>query len=88
MALPCPCCGYLTLTEAVAYEICPVCCWEDDGQDDPRADEVWGGPNGRLSLTAARENFRRISAKSLRCFTSGEEWRRADLMRAWPPRWA
>lgn len=39
------------------FETCPVCCWEDDGQDDPHADEVWGGPNGRLSLTQARTNY-------------------------------
>ena len=31
---PCPCCGYLTLDERGGYEICPVCYWEDDGQDD------------------------------------------------------
>ena len=34
-----------------------MCRWEDDGQDDPAADEVRGGPNGCLSLTNARENF-------------------------------
>jgi hypothetical protein len=63
---PCPCCGYLTLRERGGYAICPVCFWEDDGQDDPHADEVWGGPNGRLSLTAARENYRRIGASEER----------------------
>ena len=26
----CPCCGYLTLNERGAYDICPVCFWEDD----------------------------------------------------------
>ena len=54
----CPCCGYLTLTERGGYEICCLCNWEDDGQDDPRADEVWGGPNGAYSLARARHNFR------------------------------
>ncbi len=54
----CPCCGYPTLEERGGYEICELCGWEDDGQDDPHADEVWGGPNGSLSLTAARENFK------------------------------
>ncbi|WTX00570.1 CPCC family cysteine-rich protein [Streptomycetaceae bacterium NBC_01309] len=39
------------------YEICPECGWEDDGQDDSTADEVWGGPNGRLSLTQARDEY-------------------------------
>jgi hypothetical protein len=34
-----------------------VCWWLDDGQDEADADVVRGGPNGRLSLTAARANF-------------------------------
>lgn len=53
----CPCCGYMTVAERGGFEICPVCFWEDDGQDDPDADVVMGGPNGRLSLTQARDNF-------------------------------
>lgn len=55
----CPCCGYPTLTERGNYEICSLCHWEDDGQDNPRADERWGGPNGNYSLTEARLNFSR-----------------------------
>lgn len=54
----CPCCGYPTLTERGGYEICELCGWEDDGQDDPHANEVWGGPNGRYSLAEARSNFK------------------------------
>ena len=38
-------------------EICKVCFWEDDGQDDHDADDVRGGPNGTLSLRQARLNF-------------------------------
>jgi hypothetical protein len=53
----CPCCGYPTLEERGIYEICFLCWWEDDGQDDRDADEVRGGPNGRYSLTQARLNF-------------------------------
>ncbi|MFD7877305.1 CPCC family cysteine-rich protein [Streptomyces sp. NPDC059766] len=53
----CPCCGFVTLAERAMYAICPVCFWEDDGQDDHDADECRGGPNGRLSLTEARRNF-------------------------------
>ena len=52
----CPCCRYYTL-EGEGNEVCPVCYWEDDGQDDLHADEVWGGPNADLSLTQARINF-------------------------------
>lgn len=63
---PCPCCGFITLEDRAHYDICPVCFWEDDGQDDEHADEVWGGPNHSLSLTAARENFARIGASDQR----------------------
>src|SRR5207253_839828 len=60
---PCPCCRHLTLWKAGHnYEICPVCFWEDDGQDDSDADVVRGGPNGRLSLTEARRSYREIGA--------------------------
>ncbi len=50
----CPGCGFPTLSERGVYEICEVCNWEDDNQDDPNADEVWGGPNYELSLTENR----------------------------------
>lgn len=53
----CPCCRFFTLDARAAYEICSVCFWEDDGQDDPDADDIRGGPNGALSLTAARTNY-------------------------------
>jgi hypothetical protein len=55
---PCPCCGYPMLSERGGYEICRLCNWEDDGQDDPHSEEVWGGPNGSYSLVQARSNFR------------------------------
>ncbi len=58
----CPCCRHLTLDERSANEICAVCFWEDDGQDDHDADEVRGGPNGHLSLTQARRNFAEMGA--------------------------
>jgi hypothetical protein len=59
----CPCCGYPTLEERAAYDVCFLCTWEDDGQDDPRADEVWGGPNGDRSLTYARQQFKQYLAQ-------------------------
>lgn len=46
----CPCCGFPTLEELRGYEICELCDWEDDGQDDPYANQVLGGPNGDYSL--------------------------------------
>lgn len=56
-SIACPCCKYLTLTSRGAFDLCPVCGWEDDGQDDADADTVRGGPNGLLSLESARRNF-------------------------------
>lgn len=64
-AVRCPCCHYRTLPERGHYDICPVCFWEDDGQDDHDADEVFGGPNGDLSLTQARLNFAAYGASDL-----------------------
>ena len=55
----CPCCGYPTLSEAAAYDICELCDWEDDGQGEAEADDVRGGPNGAYSLSEARRNFRK-----------------------------
>ncbi len=53
----CPGCGYPTLSERGGYEICDVCNWEDDGQDEKHANEVWGGPNYGLALTENRLNI-------------------------------
>jgi hypothetical protein len=55
----CPCCGYPTLYGRGGWGICELCDWEDDGQDDSHANEVWGGPNGKYSLAEARSNFRK-----------------------------
>ena len=41
----CPCCGYPTLGDRGMDEICYLCSWEDDGQDES------------LSLSRAREKF-------------------------------
>ena len=54
----CPCCGYPTLSERAAYEICELCNWEDDGQGDQDAEEVLGGPNSDYLLSEARQNFK------------------------------
>lgn len=59
MRVTCPCCGYPTIA-GDSYEICYLCSWENDGQDDAHADEVWGGPNHGYSLTEARLNFERF----------------------------
>jgi hypothetical protein len=51
----------MTLPERGNYDYCPVCWWEDEGQDDPYAHEFWYGPN-RTSLSVARANYLRIGA--------------------------
>lgn len=61
-SLPCPCCYHLTISERGGFEICPVCSWEDDGQDDKDAAVVRGGPNGLKSLAEGRANFRAFGA--------------------------
>src|SRR6266513_6347952 len=53
----CPCCGYPTLGARGGYQICYLCWWEDDGQDDHNAEEILGGPNADFSLERARRNF-------------------------------
>jgi Cysteine-rich CPCC len=53
----CLCCGHRTLSAPGVFDLCPVCWWQDDGQDESDADVVRGGANGLLSLTAARANF-------------------------------
>jgi len=58
----CPCCGCTTLYKRMGFEICPVCAWEDDGQDDDDADVVRGELNGELSLTKARLNYKEFGA--------------------------
>jgi hypothetical protein len=62
MKVPCPCCRSLTLDKRADDEICKVCFWHDDGQDDDEAERVWGGPNGSLSLTQARVNYKAFGA--------------------------
>jgi len=53
----CPCCGFRTLDSRGQFDVCVVCWWEDDGQDNERADEAPGGPNDDISLSKARANF-------------------------------
>jgi hypothetical protein len=58
----CPCCYFVTLRDRGGDDICPVCFWQDDGQDDHDADEVRGGPNRSLSLRDARLNYNATGA--------------------------
>jgi hypothetical protein len=58
----CPCCGCKTLQVPNAMGLCPVCWWEDDGQEDADACEVRLTVNGQISLAEARSNYARIGA--------------------------
>jgi len=58
----CPCCGRKTLEAPGALVLCPVCWWEDDGQEDADANEIRHTVNGSLSLSEARENYTRFGA--------------------------
>ncbi len=53
----CPCCGYKTLEAPDAMGLCPICWWEDDGQEDADAGEVRLTVNGHLSLNEARKYY-------------------------------
>jgi hypothetical protein len=53
----CPCCGYRTIGERGNYDICKVCWWEDDGQDNRHSEQVMGGPNYGISLVMGRYNY-------------------------------
>jgi len=53
----CPCCGFLTLESKAILELCDICYWEDDGQDNHNADFLIGGPNLSYTLSESRANF-------------------------------
>jgi hypothetical protein len=58
----CPCCGYKTLEAPNALGLCPVCWWEDDGQEDSDASDVRLTVNGQLSLNEARAHYTQCGA--------------------------
>jgi hypothetical protein len=45
-----------------ALALCPVCWWEDDGQEDSDASEVRLTVNGELSLEEARAYYSKCGA--------------------------
>ncbi len=61
---PCPCCGYLTMSDSNrgTFEICPVCFWEDD--DVQFTDINYEGGANELSLRESRQNFKKFGASS------------------------
>ncbi len=57
----CPVCMHFTLDEVAAYDICPVCFWEDDGTTS----EHGFSPNG-ISLAEGQENYKKFGASKER----------------------
>ena len=51
----CPCCGRYRFKEKGAYEICPVCGWEDDPVQ--RRDPDFAGGANALSLNKAIQKY-------------------------------
>ena len=56
----CPLCGYPTLNSRSRHDICYICKWQDDGQDEEEKNEVRGGPNGEYSIDSYRIKFSRL----------------------------
>ncbi len=54
--LRCPCCGQHFFSEKNAFEICPVCGWEDDRVQ--REDPDFAGGANKMSLNEAKKAFR------------------------------
>ncbi len=66
----CACCGYPTIEEPQTLEVCYLCLWKDNGQDDPHANEYWRGAYYGLTLSAAREHF----AAYVACFDDSSRY--------------
>jgi hypothetical protein len=63
---PCPCCFSPALPGRASFEICVFCGWQDDGQNDDDANEIFGGPNGNISLAAARRYVEELGVDGAR----------------------
>ena len=61
----CPCCDYISLPERGNFLICPICFWEDDGQDIDELDTE-SGPNHYITLRQGRDNFNELGACELK----------------------
>ena len=60
----CPCCDYLSLAERGNDLICPICFWEDNGQDVGELD-LRSGPNHGITLREGRHNFKAFGSCDL-----------------------
>ena len=57
----CPCCDYISLPGRAEWHICPVCFWEDSGQDVDKLDSSSPANKG-ITLRQARDNFQKLGA--------------------------
>lgn len=51
--VPCPVCGYPTLESLGGYDVCDLCCWEDDGGEDFSV-------VNRTTVEEAQSNFKKF----------------------------
>ncbi|OMP75270.1 CPCC family cysteine-rich protein [[Flexibacter] sp. ATCC 35208] len=86
----CPGCGFPTLTARGEFDICSICNWEDDGQDDHAKSILEGlqtegvfisGPNGNLSLTANRINIGRMLESNIELIDGEVDFDTARVLR-------
>ncbi len=59
--------------------LCPVCWWEDDGQEDADAADIRLTVNGHLSLNEARASYARCGAADARFLPYVRKPERSEL---------
>lgn len=74
----CLCCGYKTLEERGAYDICPVCFWEDEGGGEDMLD-VPSGANHGLTLRQGRANYKEFGASEKEMLKYCRKPRKSEL---------
>ncbi len=52
----CFCCGYITLRDPPAGEICPLCDWEDEALPEPLIEELRDGANHGFFIQGGANN--------------------------------
>lgn len=55
MRYPCCCCGYLVYSKLETYDICPICFWEAD--PDQNRDPLLDGLANKVSLVEGQKNY-------------------------------
>lgn len=86
----CPGCGFPTLAARNEFEICGLCNWEDDGQDDHATSMLAvlatkgvaiSGPNGSLTLIANRVNIGRMLESNIELIDGEVDFDTARVLR-------